>query len=105
MRWRPRTGCSIDGAILAVKGLGGFHLVCDAADEAVVTTLRKRKDRGDKPFAVMAADLDAARRIARDRRRPRRNCSPASGTRSYCCADGPARPLPKPSPPATLTSV
>jgi hydrogenase maturation protein HypF len=53
----------MDGAILAVKGLGGFHLVCDAADQAVVTTLRKRKDRGDKPFAVMAADLDTARRI------------------------------------------
>ncbi|TCC28300.1 carbamoyltransferase HypF [Kribbella speibonae] len=54
----------IDGAILAVKGLGGFHLVCDAGDQAVVSTLRKRKDRGDKPFAVMAADLDTARRIA-----------------------------------------
>ncbi|WP_327640315.1 carbamoyltransferase HypF [Kribbella sp. NBC_00482] len=54
----------IDGAILAVKGLGGFHLVCDAGDQAVVDTLRKRKDRGDKPFAVMAADLDTARRIA-----------------------------------------
>ncbi|TDW70039.1 hydrogenase maturation protein HypF [Kribbella pratensis] len=54
----------VDGAILAVKGIGGFHLVCDAADQAVVTTLRKRKDRGDKPFAVMAADLGTARRIA-----------------------------------------
>ncbi|HEU4946711.1 MAG TPA: carbamoyltransferase HypF [Kribbella sp.] len=54
----------IDGAILAVKGLGGYHLVCDAGDQAVVTTLRKRKDRGDKPFAVMAADLDVVRRIA-----------------------------------------
>ncbi|MEV5963407.1 carbamoyltransferase HypF [Kribbella sp. NPDC051952] len=57
-------GLLVDGAILAVKGLGGFHLVCDAGDQAVVSTLRKRKDRGDKPFAVMAADLDAARRIA-----------------------------------------
>ncbi|MGW6282468.1 carbamoyltransferase HypF [Kribbella sp. NPDC055071] len=57
-------GLLVDGAILAVKGLGGFHLVCDAGDQAVVATLRKRKDRGDKPFAVMAADLDAARRIA-----------------------------------------
>lgn len=51
------------GGILAVKGLGGFHLVCDATDEAAVTTLRKRKDRGDKPFAVMAADLETARRM------------------------------------------
>ncbi|TDW15265.1 hydrogenase maturation protein HypF [Kribbella kalugense] len=57
-------GLLVNGGILAVKGLGGFHLVCDAGDQAVVTTLRKRKDRGDKPFAVMAADLDAARRIA-----------------------------------------
>ena len=52
------------GAIVAVKGLGGYHLACDAADEQAVATLRKRKDRGDKPFAVMVPDLAAARRIA-----------------------------------------
>jgi hydrogenase maturation protein HypF len=52
------------GAIVAVKGLGGYHLACDAGDEQAVATLRKRKDRGDKPFAVMAPDLAAARRIA-----------------------------------------
>lgn len=51
------------GAIVAVKGLGGYHLACDAADDAVVTTLRKRKDRGDRPFAVMARNLQAARRL------------------------------------------
>ena len=50
-----------DGGILAVKGIGGYHLVCDATDPDAVTTLRKRKDRGDKPFAIMVADLDPAR--------------------------------------------
>jgi hydrogenase maturation protein HypF len=52
------------GAIVAIKGIGGYHLACDATDENAVTTLRKRKDRGDKPFAVIVADLAAARAIA-----------------------------------------
>jgi hydrogenase maturation protein HypF len=53
-----------DGGVLAVKGIGGYHLACDAGNESAVAELRTRKRRGDKPFAVMVADLATARRIA-----------------------------------------
>ncbi|MET8779263.1 carbamoyltransferase HypF [Nocardia sp. NPDC004654] len=51
------------GGILAVKGIGGYHLACDAANEAAVAELRRRKRRGDKPFALMVPDLTTARAI------------------------------------------
>lgn len=52
------------GRIVAVKGVGGYHLACDATDARAVSTLRTRKDRGGKAFAVMCADLATAERIA-----------------------------------------
>jgi hydrogenase maturation protein HypF len=69
------------GAILAVKGLGGYHLACDAADERAVSLLRHRKRRPAKPFAVMVRDLETARTLA------------AVGPAAEALLTGPRRPI------------
>jgi hydrogenase maturation protein HypF len=83
----PRLGLGIaeaarrlrDGQILAIKGLGGYHLACDAGNEGVVRELRRRKGREEKPFALMVADLAAVRRLGElSSEEERLLCSPAA---------------------------
>lgn len=69
------------GQLAAVKGLGGFHLACDATSEEAVARLRARKHRPNKPLAVMVPDLDTAGRIGR--------ISPAA----RALLTGPSRPI------------
>ena len=97
-----------------MKGLGGYHLAVDAASEKAAAPLRARKHREDKPFAVMAADLAAARalcevddraaRLLTSPRRPivllpRRDTGPARVRRLAGAAPAAVRARPASSPP------
>ncbi|PLX80178.1 MAG: carbamoyltransferase HypF [Desulfuromonas sp.] len=54
-----------EGKVVAIKGLGGYHLAVDASNEDAVQTLRRRKGRDEKPFALMVRDLESADRLVR----------------------------------------
>jgi hydrogenase maturation protein HypF len=91
------------GAVVAIKGLGGYHLACDAASSDAVDTLRRRKARQDKPLAVMVGDLATARRLAHiDRFEAALLADPSA--RSSCWPGATARPSPPGSLPTTRTS-
>lgn len=69
------------GSIVAIKGIGGFHLACDALNDVAVKRLRERKGREAKPFALMVADVAAAERI----------CDVSDAERALLCSR--ARPI------------
>jgi len=58
--WNTTRELINEGSIIAIKGVGGYHLVCDARNDAVVQRLRKRKNRPHKPLAIMVGSLDTA---------------------------------------------
>jgi hydrogenase maturation protein HypF len=79
------------GEIVAIKGLGGYHLACDATDGLTVDRLRRLKHRDAKPFALMARDLDTIRRYCTIAPEEERALSGAQAPIVLLRADGPER--------------
>ncbi len=93
------------GQVGALKGLGGYHLTCDARDPAAVGELRRRKHRDEKPFAVMAPDVATAERLAEVAPAERARCCCRRAARSSCSASARRAPSRRWSRRATRTSA
>jgi hydrogenase maturation protein HypF len=84
-------GLLTKGEIVAIKGLGGYHLACDATSEPALAALRARKHRDAKPFALMARDLDVIRQFCAVSREEEQALTSAAAPIVLLAATGPRR--------------
>ena len=88
------------GAVVAIKGVGGYHLACRVDDEAAVVALRTRKARGAKPFADAGGGISTLHAATHTSTTPKPRCSRVPRGRSCCCGVASTRRSPRPSRPA-----